>query len=101
MHDLGQSGVREDAVDQIHSRGAKGHGYDEPLHQFRNFLSDQVCSEQSTGIYAKQNLDETICVPAAMAFPLLRKRYRPTRTSLAVARACDSVSPTEAICGSE
>ena len=53
MHDLGQSGVREDAVDQIHSRGAKGHGYNEPLNQFRDFRSDQLGSEQSIGIYVK------------------------------------------------
>jgi hypothetical protein len=53
MHDLGQSGVREDAVDQIHSRGAKGHGYNEPLNQFRDFRSDQLRSEQSIGICVK------------------------------------------------
>ena len=50
MHHLGQSGVRKDAVDQIRSRGADGHGYDEPLNQFRDFRSDQLCSGATLGL---------------------------------------------------
>ena len=53
MHHLGQSGVRKDAVDQIRSRGADGHGYDEPLNQFRDFRPDQVRSDQSIRIRVK------------------------------------------------
>ena len=49
MHNLEQSGVREDVVDQIHSRGAEGHGYNEPLNQFRDFRSDQLCSGATLG----------------------------------------------------
>ena len=53
MHNLEQSGMREDVVDQIHSRGADGHGYDEPLNQLRDFRSDQVRSDQSIRIRVK------------------------------------------------
>ena len=49
MHNLEQSGMREDVVDQIHSRGAEGHGYNEPLNQFRDFRSDRLCSGATLG----------------------------------------------------
>ena len=44
MHDLRQSWVREDAVDEVRSRGTKGHGYDESLDQFGNLWPDEMCS---------------------------------------------------------